>query len=264
MYSSFPYQTEAAVSKRSPPSVTMVDSSSADGTPWRLQTKQLPTKPSTVTVRDSVAGTFMASVANGYLGTVVYSDSIHVSGVFNGKSYPKKRPIYPVYFRQHAHRARIPSTAAIEFNVPGVLGNESYALDVAEGVFYKWFVSHDLSVEQRVYAHRSRRNLLVVEITVNNGRAKELHVSFANKRGNASKDISFEEMELGGLQAKAMIGKVSPLYNHIRYVCYTRSYKRGLQANNLFLYSLLNASGTEFIDSAPMCHKVKRVLWSLA
>lgn len=42
------------------------------------------------------------SVGNGYLATTVFSDTVYVSGIYNGRS--TKTP---------SHRARIPSTSAI-------------------------------------------------------------------------------------------------------------------------------------------------------
>lgn len=178
-------------------------------TPTRFYTETLPTISSTVTVRDSVAGNFMPSVGNGYIGTVIYSDSIHVSGIFSGKANPKKKPVYPVYFYEHTHRARIPSTCALQVQVPSVHGGkDSYALDVRQGVFYRWFKAKNFNVEQRVYAHRSKRHLVVVEISVNNNLGKPVVIKMTNNRGNDSLDIDMTEVQVEqGLMAA--IGKVS-------------------------------------------------------
>lgn len=180
----------------------------AAGTPTRFITDTLPKQHNKVTVRQSKNGTIMPSVANGYIGTVIYSDSVHVSGVYNGKAYPKKKPIYPVYFYQHAHRARIPSTASIDFSVTDIQGKTSYALDVKEGVFYKWFKADRLNVEQRIYAHRSRKNLLIVEITAKNNAAKEFSMSVSSNRGDASRDIQFKLIESNRSAALAATGTV--------------------------------------------------------
>ena len=184
----------------------------AEGTPTRFITDTLPKDHNRVTVRDSTNGTFLPSVANGYIGTVIYSDSVHVSGVYNGKAYPKKKPIYPVYFYQHAHRARIPSTAAIDFRVSGIQGKTSFALDVREGVYYKWFSADNLNVEQRIYAHRSRKNLLVVEITAKNKAAKEFLMSVSLNRGDASVDFQFKMVESNRSGALAAIGMVIDVF----------------------------------------------------
>lgn len=177
--------------------------------PTRFYTDKLPTISSRVTVRDSVSGNFMPSVGNGYLGTVIYNTSIHVSGVFSGKANPKKKPVYPVYFYQHAHRARIPSTCALELDVPDVDGaKSSYALDVSEGVFYRWLSAEKFNLEQRIYAHRSKKHLLVVEISVTNGLGKPVSVKINNNRGNDSLDIDLTEVQVEqGLMAAS--GKVT-------------------------------------------------------
>lgn len=186
----------------------IVRSAMTAGTPTRFVTDSLPTDHQRVTVRQSKNGTIMPSVANGYIGTVIYSDAVHVSGVFNGKAYPKKKPVYPVYFYQHAHRARIPSTVAIDFRVAGIQGKTSYALDVLEGVFYKWFMADSLNVEQRIYAHRSRKNLLVVEISAKNNARKESSMSVSLDRGDSSVDIEFKMAESNRSGASAAVGLV--------------------------------------------------------
>lgn len=196
----------------------IVRSAMTAGTPTRFVTDTLPTHHQRVTVRQSTNGTIMPSVANGYIGTVIYSDSVHVSGVFNGKAYPKKKPVYPVYFYQHAHRARIPSTAAIDFRVAGIQGKNTYALDVLEGVFYKWFTADKLDVEQRIYAHRSRRNLLIVEISAKNNADKEFLMSVTSDRGDSSVDIEFKEVESnrsGVLSAVGLVGVQFVHYNRV-------------------------------------------------
>lgn len=180
------------------------------GTPTRFYTETLPSKTSVVWVKDSEPGNFMPSVANGYIGTVIYSDSIHVSGVFSGKSNPKTTQIYPVYLYEHAHRARLPSTCALEFEVPGISGKNSYALDVKEGVFYHWFKASELSVEQRIYAHRSRMHILVVEISVQNNMGTPVTLEINNRRGNDSRDIEFTEVDVE-VGLKAALGKVKHL-----------------------------------------------------
>jgi len=183
-------------------------SAMTDGTPTRFVADSLPTEHQRVTVRQSRNGTLMPSVANGYIGTVIYSDTVHVSGVFNGKAYPKKKPVYPVYFYEHAHRARIPSTVAIDFRLGGIQGKTSYALDVREGVFYKWFKAENLDVEQRIYAHRSRKNLLVVEMSAKNNADKEFLMNLSANRGDSSVDVEFTTTESNRSGASAAFGIV--------------------------------------------------------
>ena len=189
--------------------VSLVQSYPTDGAPTRFVTDKLPRGYSRSSVTHSRNGNFMASVGNGYLGTVIYSDTVHISGVFNGPSYPKKQPIYPIYLYQHTHRARVPSTASVNFNVKGILGNSSYALDVSEGVFYKWFKATNLTVEQRVYAHRTRKNLLVVEITAKNKAGREFSMNIVPNLGYVTEDIRFFMTESFRGDALAATGLVS-------------------------------------------------------
>ena len=159
----------------------------------------------------------MPSVANGYIGTVIYSDTVHVSGVYNGRAYPKKYPVYPVYLYQHAHRARIPSTASMNFRIDGIQGKSSYALDVSEGVFYKWFKAVNLTVEQRIYAHRTRKNLLVVEITAKNDARRNFSMSLIPNMGYVTRDIHFFMTESDRSEALAATGLVclSVIFLHL-------------------------------------------------
>ncbi|EDO36561.1 predicted protein [Nematostella vectensis] len=165
-------------------------------------TKELPFHVSTSSITESKAGNFMASIANGYVGTVVMSNSVHVSGLFNGKGWPKRYPIYPIYMSEHAHRARLPSTASISFKVHDndvvyINGTRSYALDVKTGVFYSWFEETNengsLFIEMRYYAHRERRNLLINEITIKNDLNKEITLDLSNNYGNFSKDVKLTQ-----------------------------------------------------------------------
>ncbi|XP_068683717.1 protein-glucosylgalactosylhydroxylysine glucosidase-like isoform X1 [Montipora foliosa] len=190
--------------------VSFVCSSPTVGTATRFVTEKLPRFYSRSSVLPTRYSNFMPSVGNGYVSTVIYSDTVHVSGVFNGPARPKKYPIYPVYFYEHTHRARVPSTASVNFKVePGIPGKTSYALDVGEGVFYKWFKSESLNVEQRIYAHRTRKNLLVVEITAKNNASREFELKIVPNLGYITDDISFYMTDSGRSDALAATGRVN-------------------------------------------------------
>jgi len=164
-------------------------------TTTRFYTRNLNDIYSQTSVRESRPGKIMASIGNGYIATIVYSDTMHLSGVYNGRAFSRRWPIYPVYLTDHTHRARIPSTCAINYTVPNISGSHSYALDVSQGIFYHWFESDDqnLEVEQRIYAHRSRKNLFVVEFAVKNNLGIDIMLNFTNNMGRPSKDIIFQE-----------------------------------------------------------------------
>lgn len=99
------------------------------------------------------------SVGNGYLATTVFSDTVYVSGIFNGRG--TKTP---------SHRARIPSTAAIivRSNLTSNATVELFSLNVEQGVFYHRLVVENFTLEQKIYAHRVRQHVLVTEISLQN------------------------------------------------------------------------------------------------
>lgn len=168
---------------------------SRTASPTRFYTKNLDEIYSKNTVTRSRPGRIMASVGNGYVGTIIYTDTMHVAGIYNGKAVSKQWPIYPLNFYEHTHRARIPSTCAINFTVEDRSGEEAYALDVSEGVFYRWFESDDkrIAVEQRIYAHRSRKHLIVVELSVTKSIGENVTLSLSNNKGQPSSDVNFKE-----------------------------------------------------------------------
>ena len=140
----------------------------------------------------------MPSIANGYVGTVIWSDEVHVAGVFNGKAYvmPNSHG-WPHNYYNHTHRARIPSTCAINFNLTGNFkANRSYALDVEDGVFYQWVQSEGVEITQRIYAHRDRKQLLINEVHVKNSRSEDIMIQMVNNMGGKSRDINFLEVNL--------------------------------------------------------------------
>ena len=69
---------------------------------------------------NDVKAEFMPAIGNGYIGTQIGSDSMYVSGVYNGLA--SETP---------SHRARIPSTVA--FRGPGTV--EHTALNMREASF---------------------------------------------------------------------------------------------------------------------------------
>jgi Trehalose and maltose hydrolases (possible phosphorylases) len=141
----------------------------------------------------------MPSIGNGYLGTVVMSDEIHISGVFNGranvtpdkgddKSGDKDRLIH-----KHTHRARISSPVAINYTKPEVHHeNRTYFLDILNGLFVQRVESTDYTLQQRSYSHRSLKHVLVTEITVESDLVIEFDV--VSNMGPRSSDINFKDI----------------------------------------------------------------------
>lgn len=163
-----------------------------------LYTKKLPSEDfSSVSITGNRAGNMMPTIGNGYVASVLYSDTVYVSGLYNGKAYPKFYPIYPINITQHTHRARLPSTCSLAFEVFGIQGDSSYALDIRKGIFYKWFDAvvgnETLTIEQRFYAHRQLRHLIVVEITIKNDLSQNVTLNVSNNFGEYSKDIGLKQ-----------------------------------------------------------------------
>ena len=123
------------------------------------------------------------SVGNGYLATTVYSDTVYVSGIFNGRGT-----------RTPSHRARIPSTAAIivRSNLTSNATQELFRLNVEQGVFYHRLVVQNFTLEQKIYAHRVHQHLLVTEISLQNNMRDTVSIFLTNVFGPPSADIEFQ------------------------------------------------------------------------
>lgn len=126
----------------------------------------------------------MATIGNGFLATSVFSDSVFVSGVYNGRR------------REPSHRARVPSTASIRMSLvdKAVTTSTTYSLDVQKGVFTHRVEGCGFIVEELIYAHRKLPNLLVVEVRVQNLQDKTLKVGLSNTHSNKSEDLDFTEV----------------------------------------------------------------------
>ncbi|XP_077998834.1 protein-glucosylgalactosylhydroxylysine glucosidase-like [Glandiceps talaboti] len=102
----------------------------------------------------------MATVANGYLGTIIYSDNLYMNGLYNGQG-------------RNSHRAMIPSpcNVRVELGVEPLGGHgdgfrHTYALNVTKGIFTHQIKAANFSVQQVIYAHQLYVQLLVCEISI--------------------------------------------------------------------------------------------------
>ncbi|NXS61491.1 PGGHG glucosidase, partial [Brachypteracias leptosomus] len=95
----------------------------------------------------------MATVTNAYLGTRVYRDILHVSGVYNGAGGA-------------AHRADIPSPLSARVMVPGEDNLETFTLDTRTGIFSHVLQSPDYTATHQLYAHQSLVHLMASSITI--------------------------------------------------------------------------------------------------
>ncbi|XP_022098202.1 protein-glucosylgalactosylhydroxylysine glucosidase-like [Acanthaster planci] len=125
----------------------------------------------------------LPAVGNGYLATVVYSDTIYVNGLYNGRGGA-------------SHRARIPSTAAIKISLPAKvnISKESYSLELENGTFHRKVRTDVAFIEQRIYAHQNVSYILVNEIVVTRtGQPTDpITLRLMNNTGIDSKDINFK------------------------------------------------------------------------
>ena len=90
---------------------------------------------------------------------------LHVAGVFNGLSN------YTV-----SHRARLPSLHNGYLAAPGLIF-VAQAMDVQRGVWRNRTMLHGVMIEQRIYCHRTRRNVMVMEVAALNWTAGSPPVS---------------------------------------------------------------------------------------
>ncbi|MBN3294954.1 PGGHG glucosidase, partial [Amia calva] len=114
-----------------------------DDDPYLFSSPVLPSDPR-----------FLATVANGYVGTAVFSDIMHVGGVYSGTG-------------GHCHRADVPCPLGVQLQLGGAERQElkhCYTLDTRRGVFSASVLSDTVSVSQSIFAHRALPHLLAMEI----------------------------------------------------------------------------------------------------
>ncbi|XP_029812203.1 protein-glucosylgalactosylhydroxylysine glucosidase isoform X2 [Suricata suricatta] len=98
----------------------------------------------------------LATVTNTYLGTRVYHDTLHVSGVYNGAC-------------GDTHRAILPSPLNVQLEAPAETGNqltETFALDTNTGSFLHTLEGPCFRASQRIYAHRTLPHVLAFSVSV--------------------------------------------------------------------------------------------------
>ncbi|XP_014651296.1 PREDICTED: acid trehalase-like protein 1 isoform X4 [Ceratotherium simum simum] len=98
----------------------------------------------------------LAAVTNAYLGTRVYHDTLHVSGVYNGA-------------RGDTHRAILPSPLNVRLEAPAGTGEqltESFVLDTSTGSFLHALEGPSFRASQRIYAHRTLPHVLAFSVSI--------------------------------------------------------------------------------------------------
>ncbi|XP_017261100.1 protein-glucosylgalactosylhydroxylysine glucosidase isoform X2 [Kryptolebias marmoratus] len=123
---------------------------------------------------------FLPPLANGLLGWRVYSDVMHMGGVYNGEG-------------GHCHRADVPCPLAVKVETEDP-AQHSYTLNTHTGIFSHTLTSASVSVSQSLYAHRFYPNIMVMEVLLARQvtSAEPLTVFLDTSFTPQSKDIVFE------------------------------------------------------------------------
>ncbi|XP_020767781.1 protein-glucosylgalactosylhydroxylysine glucosidase isoform X3 [Odocoileus virginianus] len=98
----------------------------------------------------------LATVTNAYLGTRVYHETLHVSGVYNGAL-------------GDTHRAILPSPLNVQLAAPAGTGEQltkTYVLDTNTGSFLHTLEGPSFRASQRIYAHRTLPHVLAFSVSL--------------------------------------------------------------------------------------------------
>lgn len=98
----------------------------------------------------------LATVTNAYLGTRVYHETLHVSGVYNGAL-------------GDTHRAILPSPLNVQLEAPAGTGEQltkTYVLDTNTGSFLHTLEGPSFRASQRIYAHRTLPHVLAFSVSI--------------------------------------------------------------------------------------------------
>ncbi|XP_038279907.1 protein-glucosylgalactosylhydroxylysine glucosidase isoform X2 [Canis lupus baileyi] len=98
----------------------------------------------------------LATVTNAYLGTRVYHDTLHVSGVYNGAG-------------GDTHRALLPSPLNVQLEAPAETGRElteTFVLDTNTGSFLHTLEGPSFQASQRIYAHRTLPHVMAFTVSI--------------------------------------------------------------------------------------------------
>ncbi|CAL9696966.1 unnamed protein product [Knipowitschia caucasica] len=123
---------------------------------------------------------YLPPLANGLLGWKVYSNIMHMGGIYNGEG-------------GRCHRADLPCPLAVKMDTVEP-GKHSYCLDTNTGVFSHSLSTSKVTATQSLYSHRSYSQLMVMEISlVRQGPEEEpITVDLLTNFKPLSKDILFE------------------------------------------------------------------------
>jgi len=150
----------------------------------------------------------MPFIGNGYLATHPVSknadqmNNLFVSGVFNGAAVFGNCTSPPTGCKS-PHRAVIPKYKITLSSTGTARADGGYALDMQRAIlFHRWIDHSGMNVEERWYAHQTRRSLLVHEIQLMNPKNATSNVSIGQlivSDQGTSVDINFSPCGTNGL-----------------------------------------------------------------
>ncbi|KAM9302159.1 protein-glucosylgalactosylhydroxylysine glucosidase [Gastrophryne carolinensis] len=141
-----------------------------EGSPWIFHAKCLPSDPR-----------LMATVANGYLGTRVYGDFLHVNGVYNGSV-------------GDCHRANVPSPVNVRIDgAKQEVKDESFSLNIKTGTFSHKIRCSAFTAKQQIFAHRAHRHLIVNIVTIKNLSSGPVSLNLQTSFRAESEDLDLQQ-----------------------------------------------------------------------
>lgn len=136
------------------------------------------------------------TLANGNLAFIAYSDTVHLSGLYNGKSSASRR-------------ARVPNYGRVQFEYCGIVSEQTvqdctYSLNIQQGLFqtYSTLRNNGFAVNLITFPHRFFERTIVNQLTVNritNDRSSQLVRLFASP-GSNSDDLELIKQQSGSVQ----------------------------------------------------------------
>lgn len=150
---------------------------------------------------------FVPEVGNGFVATVVNSDTIYSAGFFNGDALNKCKPPPSMWCGAMSHRARIP---AYRVSVAGALEDVQQALDVERAVFLSRGSTSGgaVVVDEAWYAPYDEPSLLVHEIRLNNTGSSSQVVKLKANASDSSDDLDVEAIDQKGVYGISGSNKV--------------------------------------------------------
>lgn len=136
------------------------------------------------------------TLSNGNLAFIAYSDTIHLSGLYNGAALA-------------SHRARVPNYGRVQFEFCGVtseqtLQNCTYSLNIQQGLFqtYSTLRNNGFAVNLITFPHRFFERTIVNQLTISrltSDRSSQLVRLFASP-GSNSADLELVKQQSGAVQ----------------------------------------------------------------